>query len=102
MLMKLIKRYTTRGLRSTPQIVSTEFRVNLAHQNGKRRVNAYRGAKGLRIHFGCGSTIKTDWINVDLDPHADVKLDLREPLPFEDGFRCVHLLRTFSGASELP
>jgi predicted SAM-dependent methyltransferase len=47
-------------------------------------VKAYRGVKGLRIHFGCGSTIKAKWINVDLDPHADVKLDLREPLPFED------------------
>ena len=85
MLAELIKRYTTRGLRSTLHSVATEFRVNLAHQNGKRRVNAYRGLKGLRIHFGCGSTIKPDWINVDLNSHADVKLDLREPLPFEDG-----------------
>jgi predicted SAM-dependent methyltransferase len=85
MLVKLIRRYTTRGLRSTLQNAATEFRVNLTHQNGKRRVNAYRGVKGLRIHFGCGSTIKAEWINVDLDPHADVKLDLREPLPFEDG-----------------
>jgi predicted SAM-dependent methyltransferase len=80
-----MKRYTTRGLRKTLQDAATELRIYLAHQNGKRQVNAYRGAKGLRIHFGCGSTIKPGWINVDLDPHADIKLDLRELLPFADG-----------------
>ena len=66
MFVMLNKRYTTRGFRLTVQNAATEFRVNFAHQNGRRRLNAYRGVKGLRIHFDYGLTIKAEWINIDL------------------------------------
>ena len=38
-----------------------------------------------RLHLGCGTVRLDGWINVDLDsPVADLRIDLREPLPFAD------------------
>ena len=37
----------------------------------------------VRLNLASGSHPKTGWLNVDLfAPHADLRLDLREPLPF--------------------
>jgi len=39
----------------------------------------------LKLHTGCGDVYFADWINIDLDsPKADVRHDLRAPLPFEN------------------
>ncbi|RYF51543.1 MAG: hypothetical protein EOO38_02950 [Cytophagaceae bacterium] len=36
-----------------------------------------------RLHWGCGGVIWPSWLNIDLEaPLADLKLDLRNPLPF--------------------
>ena len=43
-----------------------------------------------RLHLGCGSNRKSGWVNVDLDQNADLRLDLRERLPFPDN--CVSLI----------
>ena len=41
--------------------------------------------KTNKLHLGCGSVYKQGWINIDIDSEvADLKHDLREPLPFED------------------
>ena len=38
------------------------------------------------LHVGCGSVHLDGWINIDLEsPVADVKHDLRQPLPYPDG-----------------
>jgi predicted SAM-dependent methyltransferase len=34
--------------------------------------------------MACGATPKPGWINVDLGGGADLTLDLREGLPFDD------------------
>jgi predicted SAM-dependent methyltransferase len=39
----------------------------------------------LRINLGSGRNRRPGFINVDLTPGADYRLDLREPLPFRDG-----------------
>jgi len=46
----------------------------------------------LNLHLGCGRNIKPGWINVDsFAPEADLRLDLREPLPFgDDSAAIVH------------
>jgi predicted SAM-dependent methyltransferase len=39
-----------------------------------------------KIHLACGGVRLDGWLNVDLDsPVADLRLDLREKLPFADG-----------------
>ncbi len=44
-----------------------------------------------KLHLGCGYTALDDFINIDIVPGCDLKLDLsREPLPFEDNsIECV-------------
>ncbi|MEX5636999.1 class I SAM-dependent methyltransferase [Parafrankia sp. FMc2] len=40
----------------------------------------------LRLHLGCGPHRLPGWVNVDLrDPAADLRLDVRAGLPFDDG-----------------
>lgn len=38
----------------------------------------------MRIHLCCGSRIEPGWCNVDIDPPADVRHDVRLGLPFAD------------------
>jgi predicted SAM-dependent methyltransferase len=38
----------------------------------------------MAMHFGSGNRIKEGWVNIDLNPAADLTLDLRERLPFPD------------------
>jgi hypothetical protein len=35
-----------------------------------------------KLHFGGGDNLKAGWVNVDLHASADLRLDVREPLPF--------------------
>jgi predicted SAM-dependent methyltransferase len=51
----------------------------------RRRIAALRAQRGLRLHLGSGDVIKPGWVNVDLHPAADVRVDVRRPWPFADG-----------------
>lgn len=48
-----------------------------------RAGRALRNSTGLRLNLGCGPNTKVGWINVDLAPQADFRLDLRRPLPVQ-------------------
>jgi predicted SAM-dependent methyltransferase len=39
----------------------------------------------MKIQVGSGPNSKPGWLNIDLDERADLRLDLREPLPLPDG-----------------
>ncbi len=39
----------------------------------------------LRLHLGSGDRLKAGWVNVDIHPAADLRLDVRRPWPFADG-----------------
>lgn len=76
-----------------------------AMQNGELVLSG--GAEAKRLHLGCGSTILTGWINLDLIemPGVDVVADLDDcgntPLPFEDDsideFQASHLIEHLYG-----
>jgi predicted SAM-dependent methyltransferase len=51
----------------------------------RRRIAALRRRRGLRIQLGSGDVLKPGWVNVDLHPAADLRLDVRRPWPFADG-----------------
>lgn len=72
------------GLRNTTRDLFMELGNAWTHAAGVRKARAYRGAKHLKLHLGCGENYKSGWINIDLGKVADVTLDLRRALPFDD------------------
>jgi predicted SAM-dependent methyltransferase len=46
---------------------------------------ATSGFAGSRLHIGCGTVRLNGWINADIDPRADLILDIGMPLPFRSG-----------------
>jgi predicted SAM-dependent methyltransferase len=59
----------------------------LVHRDGVRRARSAQ--LPCKLHIGCGPNIKPGWINIDLGESADIRLDVREPLPFPDGSATV-------------
>jgi predicted SAM-dependent methyltransferase len=54
----------------------------------------------MKLNLGCGNAKLSDWINVDINPGADVITNLRNGLPFKDNtFQFIyseHVLEHFS------
>lgn len=44
-----------------------------------------RKARGLRINIASGNEIKPGWINIDVSPSADIRMDIRKGLPLKNG-----------------
>lgn len=66
--------------------VADEWRNQRVHRASARRAAALTAHGPIRLNLGCGDKRKPGWVNVDLHaPDADLRLDLREPLPFPDG-----------------
>jgi len=84
MIRQFIRKQTTYGLRSSIRHVLSEIKILRTHRQGIRQARNLLGCQHLRLNIGCGRKVKTGWINIDLSPHADVTLDLREPLPLPD------------------
>ncbi len=53
--------------------------------SGRRALIALEARRDLRLHLGSGDALKPGWVNVDLHPAADLRLDVRRPWPFTDG-----------------
>jgi len=53
------------------------------HRAGVRAARRFRETRGLRLHFGCGDTLKPGYINIDTWT-GELNLDLRKTLPFGD------------------
>jgi predicted SAM-dependent methyltransferase len=71
-----------RGIRRACRAVWIETKLFGRHQSSA--LTARLPAGPMKIQVGSGSRSKPGWINVDLFADADVRLDLREPLPFPD------------------
>jgi predicted SAM-dependent methyltransferase len=44
-----------------------------------------RKARGLRLHIASGNWIKPGWVNIDVTPSADIRIDIRKGLPLSNG-----------------
>jgi predicted SAM-dependent methyltransferase len=81
-LKDLIKRSTTRSFPVALLAVVREWRIMVAHRRGIRKASLVK--LPCALHVGCGPNSKPGWVNIDFDQGADIRLDLREPLPFPD------------------
>ena len=48
------------------------------------RLSVNRGDMPDQLHVGCGLNLLDGWLNADLLPTADLYVDVRRPLPFQD------------------
>ncbi len=63
-----------------------EVRVARLHRIGVRQARRLSMDGPVRLNLACGHLPKKGWLNVDLfGPTAELRLDLRRPLPFPDG-----------------
>jgi predicted SAM-dependent methyltransferase len=85
MVKELLKRQLAPSVYAALRTLWLELRIQRWHQRSVRVARQWRGRNDLKLHLGCGKTFKPGWINIDLWPHADLALDMRRPLPFEDG-----------------
>ena len=72
--------------RATPNWLATLWdavSIPLIHANGVRNARHHAGRTDLKIQLGCGPNIKPGWVNLDLRPGADIRLDLYRRLPFD-------------------
>jgi len=61
---------------------SSVFAIDVYGRIRARRKFAYEW--NLQLNLGCGSKVKPGWLNLDLSPWADYRLDLRRELPLPD------------------
>jgi predicted SAM-dependent methyltransferase len=64
--------------------VQQETSTAWQHRMGLRKIRKHGLTRPAKINLGSGATTKPGFLNVYICPVADVTLDLRRPLPFED------------------
>ena len=56
--------------------------------------------KYVKLNLGCGNAKLDDWVNIDINPRADMVVDFRNGLPFKNcSFQCIyseHVLEHFT------
>jgi predicted SAM-dependent methyltransferase len=83
LIHRLVSRYVS--LDAADHLVGffSEIRVAIVHAVGRAKAHKYRGACGLKLNVGCGEEPKAGFLNLDYQPTADIRLDLRRELPFD-------------------
>jgi predicted SAM-dependent methyltransferase len=95
-MREFVKRQLPRGLIFALKQLRNELSVMARHRRSVKKVPRYAANGPLRLNLASGNRPKSArWVNVDLfAAHADLRLDLREPLPFADNsvsyIHCEH------------
>lgn len=84
MLKEFLKRRLPHGVKSATRNLLNEISILLKHRRGLKAVKKLSYSGDLKLQLGCGPRLKRGWINIDLSDHADITIDLREPLPFSN------------------
>jgi len=84
-------RLTSGPLRVALVQLANEFKTRVCHTRGVREATRVLARHApLRLHVGCGTRIIPGWCNVDITPGADLRVDVRRPLPVRDA-SCVEV-----------
>jgi predicted SAM-dependent methyltransferase len=82
-LQAIVTRQLSLPLRVALREVAAEYRFQRLHRAGVRKARTMKWGSPPKLNLGCGENVKTGWVNIDLfRDDADLRLDLREPLPF--------------------
>jgi predicted SAM-dependent methyltransferase len=86
MLRKMVTSRVPPPLRFALRQLALEVRIARLHRASSSQARRYRGNGDLpRLNLASGYHPKPGWVNVDLfEAKADLRLDLRRPLPFAD------------------
>jgi predicted SAM-dependent methyltransferase len=49
------------------------------------KVAKFKKIKNLKLNVGCGKIKLPGWVNIDIEPSADLIIDIRKGLPLDDG-----------------
>ncbi len=81
-----VKAHTPPSLVFALRQVALEIQIARLHRRAVRQAAALTRARSrLKLNLASGHRPKSGWLNVDLfGPAADLRLDLRRPLPFPD------------------
>ena len=61
-----------------------ELYVSLVHHVGVRISKKYSTSRELNLNVGSGPYPKNGFLNLDFSPQADLRLDLRQPIPLPE------------------
>lgn len=68
----------------------------------RRSLAALRRQRGLKLNIASGPVKLDGWINVDSAPSADVRMDLRRPLPLSDDSVSLIFCEHFADHLQFP
>jgi len=95
-LKEFIKNRLTFGLWSSFKDLYRELNIFCLHRYSVIKASRYHGTGDYKLNLGCGTNRKQGWVNIDLTRGADLRLDLREPIPFRNNscsiIYCEHFL----------
>ena len=84
-IKQIARSHTTAGFRRSVRNLYTEFQMQRTHFAAVKQARKYPKEAGLKLNLGAGGDPRPGWVNVDLAARAaDLRLDLRECLPFDD------------------
>ena len=91
-MREFVKSQVPPSVRYALRQLALEVRIARLHRASCRKARQFRPNGGLlSVNLACGCHPKPGWINVDLfASEADLHLDLRRPLPFDD--RCARYI----------
>lgn len=84
LLGKAIRCIISPGQEQVLRQLQFETRAAGQHRRGLRDAQRRGLTRPAKINIGSGAVLKAGFLNVDLCQEADVMLDLRRPLPFDD------------------
>jgi len=61
-----------------------EIRNDHIARMGLRKAGKMEFPRPCRLNIGCGPNVKEGWVNIDLAPSADLRIDVRRRMPFPD------------------
>jgi predicted SAM-dependent methyltransferase len=79
-----LKRHLGDGLSAALVQLRSEIQIFVRHNRSARKSRRVLGHAPVKLNCGCGPMVKPGWVNIDMDPRADLHLDLRKGLPFPD------------------